>query len=118
MACFVSSGNGEDTCIRYEVSTSVSGNEENAQGFTLSVQPNPVTTQNEAIVHIRGAAELKRVGLYDVTGREVQNLTSFTEKEGNDEYTVVVEVSDLPSGHYFCRVVSGERLHTIPVIIE
>ena len=119
MACFVSSGNGMDTCIR-GVSISVPMNETHANNLSLSIRPNPFTTQDEVVVQIRtvNGTEPERIGLYDVKGREVRDLSSLIEIEGNSEYTVAVNVSDIPSGPYFCRVVSGESLHTIPLIVE
>ncbi len=81
---------------------------------------NPTTTIKYSIpksVETQNLASQQNVSLklYDILGREVATLVNKNQKAGN--YEVVFNASNLTSGTYFYRLVSGEFSKTMKLIL-
>ena len=118
MACFVATGTGQDTCVVIDFSSSIDADAITSAGIT--VQPNPASADNDIRIRISAADGRKpeQVSLYDVAGRELRDLSGMLQTDGRGEYVITLSLSGLTSGRYYCRVVSGESIRSIPVIVE
>ncbi len=81
---------------------------------------NPATTIRYSIpkfVETQNLASQQRVTLkvFDILGREVAALVNKNQKAGN--YEVVFNASNLTSGTYFYRIVSGEFSKTMKLVL-
>ena len=72
---------------------------------------NPATIINYSVKK-QGIVTLK---IFDVLGREIQTLVNRAQAAGN--YKVQFDGSRLPSGIYFCQMVSGTYSHTIKMMM-
>ena len=53
--------------------------------------------------------------VYNLIGEKVRTVVE--EKLASGNYTIHVDVSDLPSGNYFYRLISGNFIGTLPLSI-
>lgn len=119
MACYVASGTGESYCIRAEVS-SVEGEDAAAGAVRLTVAPNPAREAGTATLHIGSQknASVQEVGLYDIVGRKVMDLTTTLVPDGVGGKKAVFGLGGLPAGSYVCRVVQGNSIQSVRLIVE
>lgn len=120
MACFVASGTGETHCVRADVSA-VEDDAVESGSVRLTVAPNPVGESGTATLSIGladGKQPVSEVGLYDIIGRKVLDLTGGTIPDGANGLKIELGIKDLPAGTYICRVVQGSTIRSIRVIVE
>ncbi|MCH2214785.1 MAG: T9SS type A sorting domain-containing protein [Flavobacteriales bacterium] len=95
-------GQGQNIIVPHEVSL-VSVNEFQSQNF--QVYPNP----SDNLVHIQGKLEIDRLILLNGQGKQVLSTDGKTKK---------LDVSQLPAGCYFLRLISGQKMHSERLIIQ
>ncbi len=120
MICFVSSGQGETHCIRFEVSSVDDPSGQNG-GVRLNVAPNPVNKTGVATLQIEsdepGLAP-DDVSLYNMLGEQVIDLKDRLVPDGLGGFTANLNLVGLVSGSYVCRVVRGNRVHSIHIMVD
>lgn len=87
---------------------------ENVSISTVFPNPfNPITTirfnVGDAYMHPL------RLDIYDITGRLVETLVN--DKLVRGEYEVMWNANNVPSGIYFCRLVSGDKFLTRKLVV-
>jgi hypothetical protein len=75
--------------------------------FKLKNYPNPFNPETHISYILKEATHVK-LTVYDRLGREVAELVNEQQSEG--EYTISFNASDLPSGIYFYRIKTNERI--------
>ncbi|HET7152317.1 MAG TPA: T9SS type A sorting domain-containing protein, partial [Candidatus Kapabacteria bacterium] len=80
-------------------------NEPILESAELQNYPNPFTGET-MIRYTGGNGEEATLGIYDVMGREVLDLTPQVRESGGD---IRVASSSLPAGMYYCVLASGEK---------
>ena len=112
---FTSLSNGyacgsESTVLKY---TSVSGVEDfNGNSLDVKMYPNPASV----LCHFQSAVFISkpsRVGIYDLSGRKL-----LEKSLGMGSKAIAVDVSELQSGLYFCRIIVGNKSVTKKIIIQ
>jgi hypothetical protein len=79
-------------------------------GFSLGQNfPNPFNSTTR-ITYSLGALSEPRLTIYDLLGREVQNLAMGPKHAG--AYEVAFNATDLPSGEYIYQLQAGNRMET------
>lgn len=106
MACFVAASTGETFCLSNQT-TGIDAARDAAAGVaaagTMTVAPNPSSGRTRVTLDLekRQDAGAIRVGLYDLRGALVLDLTpSFRANGGR---FAELDASALPAGTYFCR---------------
>jgi predicted outer membrane repeat protein len=85
-------------------------------GFQVEVWPNPTSGVSSFGFRISGSNEHVTLKIYDLYGQEVQTLVDEVKSPG--EYTVRVDVSDLPAGVYMVRVQAGEASAVRKLVVK
>ncbi|MFP4368089.1 MAG: T9SS type A sorting domain-containing protein [Candidatus Kapaibacterium sp.] len=100
-----------------ELSSIVSVDEEGLMaGAHVDVYPNPVT-DDAAKLNIKVSANgYGRINIYDALGNKVKELNSTYLTSGMNE--VDLDLSELTSGAYYCRISMDESSISVPVIIR
>lgn len=120
MICFVSSGQGETHCIRFNVSSVDDPTGKNG-GVRLSVAPNPVHKTGVATLRIESIEPGKTpddVSLYNTLGEQVIDLKDRLVPDGQGGFTADFNLAGLVSGNYVCRVVRGNHVQSIQIIVD
>ena len=120
MICFVSSGQGETHCVRFDVS-SVDDPSGSNGGVHLSVAPNPVHKTGIATLRIESPESSgipDEVSLYNTLGQQVIDLKNRLVRDAQGGFTAEFNLAGLGSGNYVCRVVRGNHIQSIQVIID
>lgn len=82
--------------------------------FNLEVVPNPI--QNEAVINFTATKEnMSTLRIIDPTGQIIKSKEVIL-KEGRN--TVLLDVSNLPSGLYFVQVLGVDGNHTLKIIVK
>ncbi len=87
--------------------------------FTItSIQPNPA--QNEITIQVAGVGDhhAVEIEMFDALGREVTTPQPPPSLGGGVGGTVVLDVSDVPSGIYFIRVSAGGYMQSRSVVVQ
>ena len=120
MACFTASGTGETVCLVIDEPTDGVKDAEESAVESLTISPNPASAKDQVVIRVRPIGDQKpsEIALYDVAGREVRSLEGMAQPSGTGEYTITVDLAELPAGRYYCRVVAGEKISSVPLIVE
>jgi hypothetical protein len=83
-------------------------------GYNFNVYPNPFnpSTTIEYGLPIRSNISIV---IYNVLGQKVKGLVSGDQSEG--EHDVIWSATDVPSGVYFCRMMSGDYWATKQIVL-
>lgn len=76
---------------------------------------NPTTTIKYSLPAGRQELQIVTIKVYDILGREVATLVNKEQKAGN--YEVKFEASRLTSGTYYYRIVAGDFVKTMKMIL-
>ncbi len=79
-----------------------------------SIYPNPAANAAEVEFSLKQSARVS-IRLNDLSGREVAEICSGIRSAG--EHKVVVDVSDIPEGIYFCRLEANGWVETRKLVI-
>jgi hypothetical protein len=82
--------------------------------FHLKNYPNPFNPETTISYTLKNATSV-RITIYDRLGREVTNLVDAQQNEG--EHTVVFNASSLPSGVYFYRLKTPEKIEVKKMVL-
>ena len=95
-----------------------SGFRVSGSGFRVEVYPNPAEGEVVVSVGSRQSSVVSNVTLkiYDLFGREVKMLQDDVKSPG--EYTVRIDVSDLPAGVYLVRLQAGEQSAVRKLVVQ
>ncbi|MFI5135081.1 MAG: T9SS type A sorting domain-containing protein, partial [Chitinophagales bacterium] len=80
-----------------------------------SISPNPSYQSFQIIYNVTSEGETQ-LDVYDVSGQLVKNVVD--EHQGPGRYKAIVDVSDLPQGIYFCKLVSGSSTDFLKMEIQ
>jgi serine protease len=80
----------------------------------IQVYPNPSKAQSR-IEFSLGQAGQTELSIYNSLGVKVKTILS--EKLNSGRYTLVVDMTELSSGTYYCNMVTGSFNHTLPLNI-
>ena len=120
LVCFVASGTGVSHCVRFNVSgidDPVAGN----SGLGLSVAPNParrVGTARLTIASDAGTDQPTEVCLYNAIGQQVLDLKDRLIPDGSGGFEAEFNLAGLDAGSYICRVVRGNSVQSIQIIVD
>jgi serine protease len=76
------------------------------------IYPNPATKQTHIEFALSSSAKTT-IGIYNLLGDKVKDVISENLTTGT--YSLMIDVSDLSSGSYFCRMESGGVVSTLPL---
>lgn len=76
--------------------------------------PNPFNAETKLVFNLE-KRETISLSLYDLTGREVSSLLEGTFQPGS--YSYHLTAANLPSGTYFCRLVTGSQVDTRRLVL-
>jgi hypothetical protein len=108
---FIADGNGNGILTSNEEN----GNTEIPKEYSLNQNyPNPFNSTSNLKFEIANLGYTKVV-LYDVMGREIQTLVNKTLKPG--KYEIFIDGSNLSSGVYFYKLISGSYTATKKMIV-
>ncbi len=95
---------------------SVPYDESNAAEFytLLTIYPNPFNNLTR-ILYTLDKPGFTTLGIFDIAGREVAVLREGYLKPG--DYSTVLSSDDMPSGVYFCRLVSSGRERVVKMVL-
>ncbi len=82
--------------------------------INLTVFPNPASNQTTIQYQMKESGKVN-AELVDLKGRMVKTLFNENQNIGNQEFTF--EVSDLPSGNYFLRMNSGNKIQVEKIAV-
>ncbi len=99
--------------IKYDNALSV----ENLNIISSSTQikeiyPNPANKQTHIEFSLASSGKTT-IGIYNLLGEKVKDVISENLSAGT--YSLIIDVSDLSSGSYFCRLESGAAVSTLPL---
>ena len=120
LICFVSSGDGETHCVRFDVS-SVDDPTENHSGIYLSVAPNPAQKAGTVTMHIESLESGRvpyEVSLYNTLGQKVMDLNDRLLPDAQGGFVAEFSLDGLESGNYICRVVQGNNVRSTQFVVE
>jgi hypothetical protein len=80
----------------------------------ISTFPNPVDSLSQIRYRIKVPADV-RLGIHDLTGREVAVLVAQQREPG--EYTVSFDARRLAAGVYFCRLSAGRQVDQTKLVV-
>lgn len=78
------------------------------------IYPNPASKQAH-IEFALASSEKTTIGIYNLLGDKVKDVISETLSTGT--YSLIIDVSELSSGSYFCRMQSGSVISTLPLTV-
>jgi len=82
--------------------------------FHLKNYPNPFNPETTISYTLKNATSV-RITIYDRLGREVTNLVDAQQTEG--DHTIVFNASNLPSGVYFYRLKTPEKIEVKKMVL-
>jgi len=80
-----------------------------------SICPNPASSRSEIIYNIASSG-VTTLNIYDATGRLVKSLVN--EKQSPGRYKALTNVSDLPSGIYFCKLSTSKKIEVQQLVVQ
>ena len=83
--------------------------------MTADVSPNPTTDQAVLTLNVPAAGDM-HISLYDNMGRYIQTISEDYTSVGTR--SVDMELANLASGLYFCRINLNGAVKTVPVVIN
>jgi hypothetical protein len=83
----------------------------------VSVQPNPINSNSNAIVNytLNGETDVT-IGIYDLMGRKVSDV--FEGREGNGQHQHSISKTGLEAGTYLLKITSGTFAKTEKIVIQ
>jgi hypothetical protein len=81
---------------------------------SLTAYPNPVSNQTTLRYTLPSSGQV-RLTLYDVCGKEIMTLVN--EKQTAGTYSLNLDVTHLPGGMSYCRLVAGDHTKTISLAV-
>lgn len=99
-----------------EIKQEAASNEQNSDEsfFSLKNYPNPFNPETNISYTLKNAGNVK-ITVYDRLGREVTVLIDAAQNEG--EHTVTFNASNLPSGVYFYRVKTSDKIEVRKMVL-
>jgi|GEM_PF-2553610 len=85
-------------------------------GSAVRIAPNPVTGSTVTLNYVLNEDAAVRVTLVNAVGETVRSIADEQHATAG-AYSLGLNVSDLPAGTYFCRVVAGGSVAAYPVTI-
>jgi hypothetical protein len=104
------------TYARYTMNETTTGiSTLSSDGLRCEVVPNPVRARVQMNINLNASARVS-ASLLDITGREVRSLSAMLLNAGESKLNMPVE--GLPAGVYTLRVVAGDAVKAMKVVIE
>ncbi len=94
--------------------TAIEQSPQESMDLSLSVYPNPISSAATVRYSIAAQSNVT-IGMYDISGRPVRTLRNGYEREG--EHTFLLQASELPTGVYMLRLVSGFQTVSQRIVI-
>ena len=79
-----------------------------AQNLNLQIAPNPFKDALRIEYSLRNGLDMK-LGIYDVTGKEITTLVNTHQDAGKYSYTIDAGKYNMGAGVYFLRIIAGNQ---------